>query len=156
MEYHSFLCCKVRWFHQTQNKRGFRLLMEYHSFLFACILSSTRWCNFNSFRLLMEYHSFLFTLTACELLNNCVNKVSVSLWSIIHSYLDLTKIGKASLNFVKVSVSLWSIIHSYPMVKKVFYCNMFFVCYRESFLFLNFFYLFQIKASLTPYFLNIV
>ena len=55
-----------------------------------------------------------------------------------------------------VSVSLRSIIHSYPMVKKVFYCNNFLECYRMIFLFLNFFCLFQLKASLTPLFLNIV
>ena len=80
-----------------------------------------------SFRLLMEYHSFLF---------------------------DGIDIARAT--FFGVSVSLWSIIHSYPMAKKVFFCNIFLECYRVIFLFLKFFCLFQLKASLTPYFLNIV
>ena len=57
---------------------------------------------------------------------------------------------------INVSVSLRSIVHSYPMVKKVFYCNNLLECYRMIFLFLNFFCLFQLKASLTPLFLNIV
>ena len=80
-------------------------------------------------------------------------KVSVSLRSIIHFYLVLWCVEPKSS---QVSVSLRSIIHSYPMAKKVFFCNIFLECYRVIFLFLKFFCLFQLKASLTPYFLNIV
>ena len=79
--------------------------------------------------------------------------VSVSLRSIVHSYFIF---NSSSIHNYKVSVSLRSIVHSYPMVKKVFYCNNLLECYRMIFLFLNFFCLFQLKASLTPLFLNIV
>ena len=83
----------------------------------------------------------------------CLLRVSVSLRSIIHSY-SFTNV--LVIFEISVSVSLRSIIHSYPTVKKVFYCNNFLECYRMIFLFLNFFCLFQLKASLTPLFLNIV
>ena len=99
----------------------------------------------------MEYHSFLLGKALGE---DFEKEVSVSLWSIIHSYLNQLYISPTVNGLV--SVSLWSIIHSYPMAKKVFFCNIFLECYRVIFLFLKFFCLFQLKASLTPYFLNIV
>ena len=130
---------------------SFRLLTEYHSFLFYMKKQNNTFMTL-SFRLLTEYHSFLLEFYQKEVL---YYRVSVSLRSIIHSYLLCTlNLSFSSLPFV--SVSLRSIIHSYPMVKKVFCCNNFLECYRMIFLFLNFFCLFQLKASLTPLFLNIV
>ena len=60
------------------------------------------------FRLLTEYHSFLWQWKA-YLGSGLV--VSVSLRSIIHSY--LSSIGVMELSRLRVSVSLRSIIHSY-------------------------------------------
>ena len=63
----------------------------------------------------MEYHSFLLTLELKG--DNLIMYfyVSVSLWSIIHSYISYKfKV----LNKIEVSVSLWSIIHSYATCKK--------------------------------------
>ena len=99
-----------------------------------------------SFILIVNFH-FWFTKEKKDY-------VSVSLRSIIHSYGNALMYDV--LDVLKVSVSLRSIIHSYPTVKKVFCCNNFLECYRMIFLFLNFFCLFQLKASLTPLFLNIV
>ena len=87
------------------------------------------------FRLLMEYHSFLYIIVF-EYFNSI--NVSVSLWSIIHSYVEemktiyiknikvfpspygvsfiLMKLGGVTFIDIVgavVSVSLWSIIHSY-------------------------------------------
>ena len=45
--------------------------------------------------------------------------VSVSLWSIIHSY--LLHSPSFTLNTSSVSVSLWSIIHSYRQTKEQWY-----------------------------------
>ena len=57
----------------------------------------------------MEYHSFLlYYISVATNYNN--KKVSVSLWSIIHSY-ELSIVMKRIIQLV--SVSLWSIIHSY-------------------------------------------
>ena len=65
-----------------------------------------------SFRLLMEYHSFLLVDDGMCKVVKFVKDVSVSLWSIIHSY---TTDRDSRIRFYKylVSVSLWSIIHSY-------------------------------------------
>ena len=90
-------------------QESFRLLMEYHSFLstmknllncsnhvfpspygvsFILIGKQVQLSDLTimSFRLLMEYHSFLFPRRTMYVLNS---KVSVSLWSIIHSYGEL-------------------------------------------------------------------
>ena len=126
--------------------------MEYHSFL-----SYKTYCN--NFKLFLVFPSpcgALFILMGYGPKTKCkikLFKVSVSLRSIIHFYLVLWCVEPKSS---QVSVSLRSIIHSYPMAKKVFFCNIFLECYRVIFLFLKFFCLFQLKASLTPYFLNIV
>ena len=107
--------------------------------------------SFLRFRLLTEYRSFLYYVLAD---NNFVKGVFPSPYGVSFILIAI----KTGVNNVTgmVSVSLRSIVHSYPMVKKVFYCNNLLECYRMIFLFLNFFCLFQLKASLTPLFLNIV
>lgn len=144
---------------------GFRLLTEYYLFLL----------KMHDGVVLIEANKFpspyevLFILIKSTFINKrkITNWVSVSLWSIIHSYgaqqLATYRMQKDSMfpspcgvSFIlicflkiirihtstEVSVSLRSIIHSYPMVKKVFYCNNFLECYRMIFLFLNFFCIF--------------
>ena len=127
--------------------------MEYHSFLFLSI-NRFKTCNSEWFPSPYGVSFILIFIVQMEYTRYYLVMVSVSLWSIIHSYFSL--INYHFMLELRVSVSLWSIIHSYPMVKKVFYCNMFLECYRVIFLFLKFFYLFQLKASLTPHFLYIV
>ena len=61
----------------------FRLLMELYSFLLKNLRSDEN--DNKSFRLFMEYHSFLF-YNDCDLLRYYYSSVSVSLWSIVHSY----------------------------------------------------------------------
>ena len=85
--------------------------MEYHSFLFVSDLIMSIKILENGFRLLMEYHSFL-PLWKGEVIVMKYFKVSVSLWSIIHSYWSWN--GKdCNTRLSWVSVSLRSIIHSY-------------------------------------------
>ena len=132
---------------------SFRLLTEYHSFLYGYSISFKQLDAVDvSVSLRSIIHSY--DKHVCRH-RDCCDKVSVSLRSIIHSYVSKAR-NVFNLLYSEVSVSLRSIIHSYPMVKKVFFCNIFLECYRVIFLFLKFFCLFQLKASLTPYFLNIV
>ena len=117
---------------------SFRLLTEYHSFLLKNIKGYK--LNSYSFRLLTEYHSFL--CDASDLYKHCYSYVSVSLRSIIHSYVNGYAINKCTKGIYKfpspygvsfiligrwcindihqytdsVSVSLRSIIHSYIVV----------------------------------------
>ena len=131
---------------------SFRLLTEYHSFLSV----KEEWEEREPSDVFPSPYgvSFILIRHAAESDKQYFREVSVSLRSIIHSYSG--SIAQPSPTIFCVSVSLRSIIHSYPMVKKIFYCNIFLECYRVIFLFLKFFCLFQLKASLTPYFLNIV
>ena len=63
---------------------GFRLLTEYHSFLYTReFIQPSKF----SFRLLTEYHSFLLTMKSGNVIELKGDIVSVSLRSIIHSYL---------------------------------------------------------------------
>ena len=87
MEYHSFLFDKETLLKLVEICDGFRLLMEYHSFLLIIFLK----CLFlhwwvTRFRLLMEYHSFLLKQRWLTKAWKNGHLVSVSLWSIIHSY----------------------------------------------------------------------
>ena len=62
------------------------------------------------FRLLMELYSFLYV---CRIfIADDTLKVSVSLWSYIHSYTNTLLVVDFPVVY-KVSVSLWSYIHSY-------------------------------------------
>ena len=132
---------------------SFRLLTEYHSFLYGYSISFKQLDAVDvSVSLRSIIHSY--DKHVCRH-RDCCDKVSVSLRSIIHSYVSKAR-NVFNLLYSEVSVSLRSIIHSYPMVKKVFFCNIFLECYRVIFLFLKFFCLFQLKASLTPHFLHIV
>ena len=70
----------------------FRLLTEYHSFLSLVLLSITL-NTIYSFRLLTEYHSFLYGVYKALF---SYNTVSVSLRSIIHSYVNIN--GKQVAN----------------------------------------------------------
>ena len=93
---------------------SFRLLTEYYSFLLK-MLKCSELKQMVSFRLLTEYHSFLFRDHA-NLVDFLLEKeVSVSLRSIIHSYLNFIYLIKLII-FFPVSVSLRSIIHSYGIV----------------------------------------
>ena len=86
-EYHSFLSVGIHIQLEMLKKKSFRLLMEYHSFLsLSKFIKDLRRL---SFRLLMEYHSFLCLELACKQ-NEKEIWVSVSLWSIIHSYISLS------------------------------------------------------------------
>ena len=85
MEYHSFLFDKETLLKLVEICDGFRLLMEYHSFL--CKLKDLTLRRLNiCFRLLMEYHSFLLKQRWLTKAWKNGHLVSVSLWSIIHSY----------------------------------------------------------------------
>ena len=64
-----------------------------------------------SFRLLMELYSFLF-MTIKIYTQEMAKKVSVSLWSYIHSYVYQEDVIEEIYDIL-VSVSLWSYIHSY-------------------------------------------
>ena len=84
-EYHSFLC--------LQKKRrvriiinNFRLLTEYHSFLYEKNFIKRIKKVSKNFRLLTEYHSFLYVNRETSNIGDN-NTISVSLRSIIHSYL---------------------------------------------------------------------
>ena len=69
------------------------------------------------FRLLTEYHSFLHARNESWYME-LIHGVSVSLRSIIHSY--IISLSNNIINFINgVSVSLRSIIHSYSIVIKV-------------------------------------
>ena len=132
---------------------SFRLLTELYSFLhqdYDCIYYE------GPFQVSVSLRSYIHSYKSVKMCNRSLicGFVSVSLRSYIHSYSN--GIIQRSTFKEQVSVSLRSYIHSYPMVKKIFYCNIFLECYRVIFLFLKFFCLFQLKASLTPYFLNIV
>ena len=133
-EYHSFLFIK-RSLHIWVKKTYFRLLTEYHSFLSNDFFVYS--IHALNFRLLTEYHSFLcFKLIYLKL--SFIIYISVSLRSIIHSYLNTNKdmtldeyskfpspygvsfiliyIGYGYVdekNTTLISVSLRSIIHSY-------------------------------------------
>ena len=116
----------------------FRLLTEYHSFLY--LMSCAEYLNeFDYFRLLAEYYSFLFLASgnkeSAKVYEEFPSPCGV-LFILISEYNPDMKCVVSP-----VSVSLWSIIHSYPIVKKVFYYHMFLVCYREKFLFLNFLFI---------------
>ena len=86
MEYYSFL---FNIFIQDINLKyhtGFRLLMEYYSFLFLLYYILLTILPILCFRLLMEYYSFLYG--KMKLWLKSLERVSVSLWSIIHSYIQ--------------------------------------------------------------------
>ena len=95
MEYHSFLLNVTHYPFIIRFLNSFRLLMEYHSFLSSLTVIHLTYLECYGFRLLMEYHSFLWVwnLTSDWV---AIYSVSVSLWSIIHSY------GKISI-FIAIS-----------------------------------------------------
>ena len=90
----------------------FRLLMEYHSFLSTNFMARLQNVFSSVFRLLMEYHSFLCSTLQDGVYDKEAITFSVSLWSIIHSYVKTWSIYILKVG-LKFSVSLWSIIHSY-------------------------------------------
>ena len=120
---------------------GFRLLTEYYSFLYGKTLKLNRREKVRTFpspygvslilidkilldietntlpcfRLLTEYHSFLSTYLIFSFYWFKFFFVSVSLRSIIHSYIISINFLKFSLDTL-VSVSLRSIIHSYSKI----------------------------------------
>ena len=96
------------------NILSFRLLMEYHSFLFRTVFDFE-----DSYIEFPSPYGVSFILIIDE--NNGINGkgyVSVSLWSIIHSYFKKSSLYKSF--DIKVSVSLWSIIHSYDKLDTAF------------------------------------
>ena len=112
MEYHSFLFDKETLLKLVEICDGFRLLMEYHSFL--CKLKDLTLRRLNiCFRLLMEYHSFLLIIfLKCLFLHWWVTRFRLLME--YHSFLLKQRwLTKAWKNGHLVSVSLWSIIHSY-------------------------------------------
>ena len=72
---------------------SFRLLTEYHSFLFSNTEDDVLGFYDGRFRLLTEYHSFLFTTESfIPIIKKLSFNVSVSLRSIIHSYVTLSAV----------------------------------------------------------------
>ena len=87
MEYHSFLLAIGMDYIEDLELVGFRLLMEYHSFLSVgrLMYEIIQILKFPS-----PYGvSFILIINRNFIRYNSSNRVSVSLWSIIHSYMNL-------------------------------------------------------------------
>ena len=105
----SFILTSLKFKYSTISYSSFRLLTEYHSFLQKIL-------NVSNHTLGLEFPSpygVSFILTQQYRLKRIVyHSISVSLWRIIHSYLNCN-IYILNKKVVNISVSLWSIIHSY-------------------------------------------
>ena len=99
------------WVDNNKSEVGFPSPYGVSFILIRYIINYCKENNIDSFRLLTEYHSFLYKILSSMKLSVAM-EVSVSLWSIIHSYL-VTKNPYFNNYSLPVSVSLWSIIHSY-------------------------------------------
>ena len=159
-----FILTKLISLFSNEDENDFRLLMEYHSFLFDESQKLFElWTLKVSVSLRSYIHSYSNNTATTETVAqpsfpspygvsfilmkttklwykiNCT--VSVSLWSIIHSYWLVVVLNK-KIKSIQVSVSLWSIIHSYLIMKILISTNFKFFCFRllmeyHSFLFLS-------------------